>query len=756
MNRNTFLFAYLAVFLVFLSPANADDPATANKQDRDLTVEKIFSSGEFSSKGYALRWEKDGKGYLRTEASKKTKGGNDIVRYETSSGKKSILVSASSLIPSGASSPLSISAYEFSDDKSHLLIFTNTKKVWRYHTRGDYWVLDRATGELRQLGGDADPSTLMFAKFSPDGRYVAFVRERRLYIEDLRDRTIRNVINSSRKNFIVGTTDWVYEEEFGLRAAFHWSPDSESLCFWSFDTSGVPMFTLVNQTDSLYPKLTKFEYPKVGQRNSSFKIGVANVRSENITWLSLPGVSQDNYVPRISWRENSQHVIVQYLNRLQNTLKLLACERTTGDIVREVVERDDAWIDVHDESYWLGDGHNMTWTSLRSGWRQAELIDWNNGKRRVITPFDHDVVKLLRVTKEKSKLAYYIASPNSAAQRYLYCTSLDKPKAKRLTPANQQGVHQYDIDPTGRWAKHSWSSNGQPSQTELVSLPDHKVVRTFEDNEGLRKKLAGLKPVEHEFFKITNDNNDKVDGWMIRPAKLEKGKKYPLIVYVYGEPAGQTVQDKWGGTTYLWHRMLVERGYVVVSIDNRGTPAPRGREWRKSVYRKIGIIAAQDQAAGVKSLLAQKSYLDSNRVGVWGWSGGGSMTLNAMFKFPEVYHVGISIAPVPNQRYYDTIYQERYMGLPGDNVDGYIQGSPIHFAKNLEGKLLLIHGTGDDNCHYQGAESLVNELIKHNKQFTMFGYPNRSHSIREGANTTLHLRRMMTDYMLNNLPPGPK
>jgi dipeptidyl-peptidase-4 len=327
---------------------------------------------------------------------------------------------------------------------------------------------------------------------------------------------------------------------------------------------------------------------------------------------------------------------------------------------------------------------------------------------------------------------------------------------KRLSPANQTGSHSYNASPDAQWAIHSFSSFSVPPFSNFIRLATHQTVRELENNKVLRDKLGKLKQPSTEFFRVKIADGVETDAWAVLPPNLNPKKKYPLLVYVYGEPAGQTVVDRWRGSGGMWHWMLAQQGYIVMSFDNRGTPAPRGNAWRKSVYRQVGILAAKDQAAAVKQVLKDRPYIDANRVGVWGWSGGGSMTLNAMFKFPDLYHVGISIAPVPNQRLYDTIYQERYMGLPKDNVEGYKNGSPITYAKNLKGKLLLVHGTVDDNVHYQGMAKLINELVAHNKKFVMLAYPNRTHSIREGKGTTLHLRTAMTDFLKRNLPSGPR
>jgi dipeptidyl-peptidase-4 len=371
-----------------------------------------------------------------------------------------------------------------------------------------------------------------------------------------------------------------------------------------------------------------------------------------------------------------------------------------------------------------------------------------------ITSGKYDVTRVLAVD-EKSRWLYFIASPDNPAQRFLYRIGLDGKGLKRLSLAKQAGSHSYNISPDAQWAVHSFSSFAAPPVSNFIKLAAHKTVRGLESNKGLCEKLGKLKQPATEFFRVKIADDVEVDAYAVLPPDLDKTKKYPLLIYVYGEPAGQTVVDRWGGSGGMWHRMLAQQGYIVMSFDNRGTTAPRGNAWRKCVYRQVGILAAEDQAAAVRQVLKDRPYLDAKRVGVWGWSGGGSMTLNALFKFPDLYHTGISIAPVPNQRLYDTIYQERYMGLPKDNVEGYKNGSPITYAKQLKGKLLLVHGTVDDNVHYQGMAKLIHELVAHNKKFEMIAYPNRTHSIREGKNTVLHLRTVMTDFLKNNLPAGP-
>ena len=411
----------------------------------------------------------------------------------------------------------------------------------------------------------------------------------------------------------------------------------------------------------------------------------------------------------------------------------------------------------------LQGGQQFLWLSERNGFRQLFLVNID-GSCSQLTPPTYDVTEIAGVD-EGGRFAYYIASPEDPLRRYLYRTTLNVPGGngahsiapqERITPADMPGTHSYRFSRDGKYAIHVHSTFSTPETTDIVSLPDHRTVTVLADNNDLRDRLLKGHLPTPEFFRIPiEEGRVELDACMIHPPSLDPKRKYPVLFYVYGEPAMQVVRDMWGGRTSLWHMMLAQQGYVVVSVDNRGTPSPRGREWRKCIYRKIGIHAPADQAAATQALLKSRPYLDGNRVAIWGWSGGGSMSLNAIFRYPDLYNSAMSIAPVPNQRVYDTIYQERYMGLPSDNVEGYRDGSPITHARNLKGNLLIVHGTGDDNCHYAGTESLINELIQHNKQFSMMAYPNRSHSISEGSNTTRHLFTVLTNFLLQNVPKDP-
>ena len=753
--RTLILLALAAALAVPFVPAQ-DKPAPANP-DPNLTVERIFAGREFAAERFGpARWMSDGASYTTLEPSPGAEGSRDLVLYDAATGARRVLVPAARLVPPGAAKPLDIENYAWSPDGQVLIVFTDSKRVWRQNTRGDFWTYEMATGRLRQLGRDFEPSTLMFAKLSPDGRRAAYVVKNDLYAEDLASGRVTRLTFDGGPEIINGTSDWVNEEEFGIRDGFRWSPDSAALAFWRFDTSRVPTFTMIDNTSGLYPVTTAFKHPKPGQPNSAVRAGVVPVSGGPVVWMKTPGDPSETYIARLEWAGDSREVVLQHLNRLQNTLTVLVGDAATGEMRAIFTDTDEAWVEVMDDFVWLEGGRRLLWLSERDGWNHAYSVGRDGTAPRLLTPGNYDVLGVDAVD-EKGGWLYVTASPDDATRRFLYRVKMDgKGALVPVGPAGQAGVHRYDISPSARFAFHTFSRLDEPPVTELVRLPKGEVVRTLAANRELRARVEGLARRRAEYFRLPVAAGVEVDGWRILPPDFDPARKYPLLVYVYGEPAGQTVQDGWGGSGYLWHLMLAQKGAIVASFDNRGTPAPRGRAWRKSIYRQIGILASSDQAAAVRAALAAWPYADPERVGVWGWSGGGSMTLNALFRHPDLYKAGISVASVPDQRLYDTIYQERYMGLPADNAEGYANGSPITFAKDLRGQLLVVHGTGDDNVHYQGFEKLVDELVAHNKAFTMMAYPNRSHGIYEGRGTTLHLYTMFTRFLEENLLAGPK
>jgi dipeptidyl-peptidase-4 len=766
-------FAVASIAAAAALHAQQGDPAGALRAQLD----RIFTEHAYDPPRFGpATWLPDGTAYAVVERSKDPDGASEIVRYDAATGARTVLVAASRLVPrsstgAGAKPPaaLDIDEYAWSNDGRRLLIFTNTRKVWRQNTRGDYWVLEVASGSLRKIGGNAPDSTLMFAKFSPDGTRVAYVRANNIYVERLDDKRTIALTRDGSETTINGTSDWVYEEELDVRDGFRWSPDSRRIAYWQFDSTGVGIFSLIDDTSSLYPKITRIPYPKVGTTNSAARIGVVLAAGGQTTWMKTSGDPREHYLARLDWIDR-ETVAIQQLNRLQNQNDFLLADATSGTVTRGFRDSSSTWVDVNDDVRWIDKNRAFLWISERDGWRHVYRVprpsagatsgtnghDGPSDNATLVTRFDADVTEVVGADDERGWL-YFVASPTNPTQRYLYRSKLDgSGTPERLTPADQPGTHGYEMAPGAHLAFHTWSQFDRPPSMDVVELPSHQSLRALTDAAPLRAKLTDVLKPPGEFLKVDIGEGAVLDSWMLKPSTFDGSRKYPVIVFVYGEPAGQMVTDKWGGVNILFHRALAEAGYVVVCFDNRGTPSPRGAAWRKVIYGTVGDLSSKDQAAAIRALAAKYPFIDVDRLGIWGWSGGGSNTLNSMFRFPDVYKVGVSVAPVPDQRLYDTIYQERYMGLPRDNAEGYRIGSPINFAEGLKGKLLIVHGSGDDNVHYQGTERLVNRLIELGKPFDMMVYPNRTHAISEGPGTSAHIYQLIARYFLEHLQPGPK
>jgi dipeptidyl-peptidase 4 len=731
-------------------------PAAAQQADSSalLSPGRIYASADFRSQSFGpARWIEAGAAYTTLEKAAGGRG-QDIVRYDTEQGTRTVLVSAAQLTPPGDTVPLAVEDYGWSPDAGMLLVFTKSQPVWRTNTRGDYWVLDRTAGGLRKLGGaDARPSTLMFAKFSPDGKRVGYVRENNIYVESLADGRIVQLTSDGSRTMINGTFDWVYEEELGLQDGWRWSPDGASIAYWQLNADQVRDFPLINNTDSLYSKIIPVQYPKAGEKNSAARVGVVPSAGGATRWFALEGDPREHYPARMDWAESASEVVIQRLNRLQNTNEVLLGDARTGAVRTVLTERDSTWVDVVDDLVWLKGGRSFTWVSERDGWNHVYLVSRDGRSITLLTPGAFDVLNVQGVD-EKGGWLYYIASPDNPAQRYLFRTRLNgKGKAERLSPRDRSGTHGYSIAPGSRFAWHSYSNLTTPPTTELVRLPAHEIVRVVVRNDTLKTRVAALRRGPQEFFQVDIGGGVKLNGLMLKPADFDSTRKYPILFYVYGGPGSQTVLDSWGGSRYLWHTMLTQQGYIVASVDNRGTGA-RGHDWRHVIYGRLGVVETADQAAAARAI-GRWSYVDSTRIGIWGWSYGGFMSLNALFQHPEVYRTGVAVAPVTHWSFYDNIYTERYNGLPSTNKAGYDAGSPLSYVDSLRGNLLVVHGSGDDNVHYQNTESLVNSLVKANKQFTMMEYPNRNHGIF-GGNTQRHLFELLTRYLGDNLASPPR
>ena len=699
--------------------------------------------------GGGIQWTKDGNGYWRVQ-------NDEVVQLDARDPRKTVtLISRQQLTPAGQTAPLAVRRFTFSDDGKLVLLNTNTKKVWRYDTRGDYWVYDLRTEQLTQLGKGRPESSLMFAKFSPDDRRVAYVSEHNLYVENLADHHITQLTTDGTDRLINGTFDWVYEEELDCRDGFRWAPDGQSLAYWQLDATKTRNYLMLNTTDALYPFTVPVEYPVVGQDPSRCRVGVVPAAGGATRWMDIPGDAVQHYLPRMEWAGKGE-LIVQQLNRRQNESTILLCTTATGAAKPIFSETDKAWIDAKDPAVgwnWLADGKSFVWASEKDGWRHLYQVD-RTGKQKLLTPGNYDVISLESID-EKGGHLYFMASPTNATQTYLYQVPLQGGKATRVTPPNLAGWHSYDISPNGKLALHTYSTSRSTPVADVVSLPAHQRLSASEAPTP-PPGMATVKLPKTEFFQVKTADGVTLDGWMVKPANFDPKKKYPIVFYVYGEPASQTVVDRIGtGLNRLYQGNMADDGYIYASLENRGAPAPRGREFRKAIYHNIGSLNIRDQAMGAKEVL-KNSFVDTTRVAVWGWSGGGSSTLNLMFQYPQIYKAGISIAAVDNQLNYDNIYQERYMGLVPEDKHYFVDNSPLAHAKNLRGNLLLIHGTGDDNVHYNNAEQMINELVKNGKTFQLMTYPNRTHSISEGEGTSRHLAATYTKFLKANCPPGAR
>ncbi|MBK7093687.1 MAG: DPP IV N-terminal domain-containing protein [Saprospiraceae bacterium] len=709
------------------------------------------------SQSKELKWSTDGNSYYSLQK-------NEIVQITLPENESRVLVSNDQLKPEGSSNSLKISYFTVSEDQQKILLFTKTKKVWRLNTRGDYWVYDLNNKSLSQLGKTLPSSSLMFAKFSPNCESVAYVCNNNIYAENLKTNEIEALTTNGSNTLINGTFDWVYEEEFFCRDGFRWSPDSRSIAFWQIDAKSIKKFFMINNTDSVYSQIIPVEYPKAGEKPSSCKVGVVSIQDKKIRWLEIPGDPDQNYIVRMEFIPATDNILVQQLNRKQNLSRLYICESSEhSKIFYE--ETDDAWIDLYqpgntysigytNKFIWLNGNKGILWPSEKDGWRHFYQLTFDNKPEKLITKGNFDVIEL-KYTDELNGYLYYIASPENATQKYLYrCKLNGNGKSELISPQTMKGTHDYSFSPNGKFALHSFSNHYTKPSREFLYMPDNIPLN---EKESILSNLQSLeeKPAV-EFFKIKTEENTEMDAWMIKPHDFNPEMKYPVVFYVYSEPASATVTDVYGNAqNFLYAGDMSEDGYIQISIDNRGTPVPKGRAWRKSIYKKIGQLNIKDQAMAAKEIF-KWDFVDKERIAVWGWSGGGTATLNLMFQYPDMYKTGVAIAPLSDLRLYDNIYQERYMGLPQENPQDYIYGSPVTHAGNLEGKLLLVHGTGDDNVHFQNSEILVNELIKHGKIFQFMPYPNRTHNISEGPGTFEHLVKLYTLFIRENCPPGGK
>ncbi|MBL8730241.1 MAG: DPP IV N-terminal domain-containing protein [Planctomycetes bacterium] len=722
-----------------------------------------ITSGEFATQQFGpARWL-DGAHYATLEPKPGTTV-RELVRYDAVSGERTVLVTAAMLWVEARGEALQLEDYAFSPDGTQLLVFCDSARVWRQNTRGEYYVLslDGTVGPTR-LGGELPKSSLMFAKWSPDGGRVAFVAQRDLWVQDVASKQVTRLTKDGSDAIINGTFDWVYEEEFDCRDGFRWSPDGTRIAYWQLDCGGVGTFCMIDNLSDRYSRVVPVQYPKAGTTNSACRVGVIAATGGDTVWMQTPGDPRETYLPRMQWHPGGRELMVQWLPRSQQELRVLGCDTATGAVRLVHEEQDEAYVDVRDDFAWIDKGSWFFWTSDtafaepgETRYRQAGKIAWDTRDKQVLVTHlpltrGFDVMGVWPVDLDNGR--FYVAMSSDPTRQEMTPREGDPDLG---APRDKEGWHDYDVSPDGALAIHTYSCFDTPPVIDLVRVPSHERVRVLVDNHQLRERYDAVTKGRNEFFQVTTEPGVTLDGWVMYPPDFDATKSWPVLFHVYGEPWSQTVKDTWFLGHHLFHRWLTQQGYVVMSVDARGTPAPKGRDWRKALYQKIGVLSSHDWNLAVQKLCEQNAWMDRSRLAIWGWSGGGAMTLNLLFRYPDLFCAGMSVAPVTDIALYDTIYQERYTGDPREVPEVYKQCSPITFAKHLKGHLLLVHGTGDDNVHFQHSERLFDELVANDKQFEYLAYPNRTHAIREGRNTRAHLYAALADFLNRRVPAGAK
>ena len=588
----------------------------------------------------------------------------------------------------------------------------------------------------------SEPGPLM----SPDGTRVLEFRERHLFV---RDRASGQLIQ---------LTEPSPERDIDHHNPL-WSPDGSRVLFVESDATQVRQRSVLVPDDPSYPGVRQDRFARVGETIEKLRVGVVDSDGQNLRWLPLESPAEGFYLGQVEWAGNSEEVLVEKLSRFRDQREFLLAT-LGGDVKRIYHESDDAWSESSQGKNsgltWIRGGQELVVVSEKDGWRHAFLWSREGKELALLTPGEYDIIDRA-VIDEAGGWYYFYASPDNGTQKHLYRVPLDgSGRLERITPADQPGTHNYRFSPDAKWAFHTYSTLDSPPIVELVELAGHRVVRTLEDNGALREKMKGVISQPTEFIQLEIADGVSMDAWMIKPKDFDPSKKYPVFIYVYGEPHAQTVLNEWGAAQIDFHRVIADLGYLVVSIDNRGTPTPKGAAWRRSIFGSLGPLSTEEQEAGLQELGRKYPYVDLSRVGIWGWSGGGSNTLNAMFRKPDSYHVGIAVVPKPQPHLYNAWFQEIFMRTREVNPDGYERAAAINYADGLKGKLLIITGSGETNTHIQIIEGLVDRLIELGKPFDYMVYPNRDHGLSEGKGTLVHVRRLIIRYLTEHLPPGPR
>ena len=720
----------LATLFILSSSVLAQDVATSTKA---ITLEDIWQNYTFTPRYISgFNFQNDGRHYTRLER-------NAIRQYDLTTGKATKVIFDAAEIEENEAFPSRFSAYSFSDDESKIMIETERESIYRHSSKANFFIWDGKS--LSQL---FDKGKQMYASFNSQADKVAFVHKNNLYFKDLKSGRIVQITHDGKYNHIInGALDWVYEEEFSFDRGFDWSPDGQKIAFYRFNESHVKEFNMNRYNGDLYPEQVTFKYPKVGERNSIVSIHIYDLKTGKTVKVDI-GSEEDQYIPRIKWTQNANQLCVFRMNRHQNQLELLLADAKTGATSLLLKETNKYYIDIHDNLTFLKDGKHFIWTSEMDAWNHIYLYDMNGKLKQQITKGEWEVTNFYGID-EKNGLIYYQAAEESPLERQVYSIELNGKGKKKLTP--QKGKNNAQFSSTFDYFVNNHSTiNSPPSY--IVHDRKGKTIRIIEDNKMGEeiKQLYGVSPVE--FFNFKTSENVSLNGWMIKPPHFDATKKYPVFMYLYGGPGSQQVTDSWKGQNYWWLQMLAQQGYVVACVDNRGTGG-RGEEFKKQTYLNLGKLETQDQIEAAK-YLGSLSYTDPERIGIFGWSYGGYMSSLCLLKGNDVFKAAIAVAPVTSWKWYDTIYTERYMRTLKENPEGYAENSPVNFADQLKGNYLLVHGDADDNVHFQQTAEMAKELIKANKQYDTYFYPNRNHGIY-GDNARIHLYTKMTNFLNEQL-----
>lgn len=711
-------------------------------QKKAVELEDIWVKGTFSpSYVSGFNFLNDGKHYTKQEYNK-GQSVHEINKYDLTTGEKvATIFNGVAFKDFDGTLKGTFSGYSLSADESQILLATGVESIYRHSSRAEYYIYNIDTKKITPL---SEGGKQRLAAFNPQGDKVAFVRENNIFIKDLASGTETQITKDGSFNEIInGASDWVYEEEFGDDNAMFWSPDGKRIAFLRFDEAHVKEFTMTKYLGEMYPASFTFKYPKVGEDNAVVSVHIYDLEKKTTTKVET-GEEKDIYFPRIKWTKDPNQLCVFRMNRHQNHLELLLADAKTGATKLLLEEKNKYYIDIHDNLTFLENGTQFIWTSEKSGFNHIYLHDMTGKEEKMLTSGEYEVTNFYGLDEQRNMIFYQTAA-TSPMERQVYAMDLKKGKVKELTKGN--GHHSAQFSKTFDYFVENHSTINTPYEFEVK---DHKgkTVRVIENNSDLMKKLAEYQLSKAEFMTVPTKDAE-LNAWIIKPADFDENKKYPVLMYVYGGPGSQTVNDSWMGSNYFWFQSMAQKGYIVVSVDNRGTGA-RGEEFKKMTYQELGKYEIIDQIESAK-YLGTLPYVDAERIGIFGWSYGGYMSSLALFKGNDVFRAAIAVAPVTNWKWYDSIYTERYMRTEKENPKGYANNSPINFVKDFkEGSYLLVHGIADDNVHFQHTAEMANALISANKQFDTYFYPNRNHGIY-GDNARLHLYTKMTNFLELNL-----